>query len=109
MRCWPACFGRTAGRAGTSLRRWLSCSAMVRVTSWSSTTSRRQCRPGERPGTAFKSCTPSYLHGPGKPVLWNKSPAERLDEVARVVGADDEEIGRVVDEVIEELAGGEPE
>src|SRR5512142_73732 len=61
-------FGRTAARAGKSSRRWLRCSATVRVTSWSSTTSRRQSRPSERPDTIFKSCTPSYLHLPGKPV-----------------------------------------
>ncbi len=42
---------------------------MVRVTSWSSTTSHRQSRSGERPDTAFESCTPSHLHRPGKPVL----------------------------------------
>jgi formylglycine-generating enzyme required for sulfatase activity len=41
--------------------------------------------------------------------LWNKGPAERLDEVAGVVRADDEEIGRAVDAVIAELAGDEPE
>jgi hypothetical protein len=68
-------FGRTAAREGRSWRRWWSCSATVRVTSWSSTTPHCQSRPSERPDTAFQSCTPSYLHRPGKPV-----PQNRLEE-----------------------------